>query len=136
LIKEDKAMADKYKNKSLAEQHSLDTCWDLLMAEGQFEALRGCLFTTASEMKRFRQVMVNVVLATDIFDKELNELRKNRWSKAFDPACTLSENESTDLRATIVVSCSFMFYMVLSGVVPSGVLFANLSIYLLAQYAD
>ena len=69
LISEDKEMGDKYRNKSVAEQHSLDSCWDLLMTEGKFEALRSCLFTTEAEMKRFRQVLVNVVLATDIFDK-------------------------------------------------------------------
>lgn len=69
LITEDKEMGDKYRNKSVAEQHSLDSCWDLLMTEGRFEALRNCLFTTEAEMKRFRQVLVNVVLATDIFDK-------------------------------------------------------------------
>lgn len=104
LAIEDKEMGDKYRNKSIAEQHSLDSSWDLLMTEGKFEALRKCLFTSETEMKRFRQVLVNVVLATDIFDKELNDLRKNRWQKAFSSSNTgLTEKESNDLRATIVI---------------------------------
>ena len=69
LIAEDEAMGKKYNNKSVAEQHSLDLGWNLLMTEGKFEALRNCLFTTEAELKCFRQVLVNVVLATDIFDK-------------------------------------------------------------------
>lgn len=49
----------------------------------EFRELRQCLFADETEFKRFRQVLVNVVLATDIFDKELNDLRKTRWEKAF-----------------------------------------------------
>jgi hypothetical protein len=44
-----------------------------------------------------------VVLATDIFDKELNDLRKMRWERAFSgDRDTLCSNDS-DLRATIVI---------------------------------
>ena len=49
------------------------------------------------------QVLVNVVLATDIFDPELNGLRKARWERAFS-SDILSHEERNDLRATIVVS--------------------------------
>jgi hypothetical protein len=54
LAKEDEAMAALYKNKSIAEQHSLDTAWNLLM-EDRFADLRSCLFVDRSEMMRFRQ---------------------------------------------------------------------------------
>ena len=101
LIQEDKVMGDKYHNKSVAEQNSLDLSWDLLMSD-QFSTLRMCLFTSEAELKRFRQVLVNVVLATDIFDKELNSLRKARWEKAFSSE-NLSHQEDNDLRATIVI---------------------------------
>lgn len=44
-----------------------------------------------------------MVLATDIFDKELNDLRKMRWERAFSgDKDDLSINDS-DLRATIVI---------------------------------
>ena len=98
LAKEEGDMASLYKNKSIAEQNSLDICWDLFM-EPNFASLRQAMFVNRSEMLRFRQILVQMVLATDIFDKELNDLRKSRWNKAF------SDEGSTDndLRATIVI---------------------------------
>lgn len=46
--------------------------------------------------------MIYLVLATDIFDKELNDLRKARWFNAFSDlnGTTQSKNE---LKATIVI---------------------------------
>ena len=104
LIKEQKEMGKKYSNKSVAEQNSFDIAWDLLMSD-PFENLRACLFTTELEFKRFRQVVVNVVLATDIFDPELNGLRKKRWERAFsdDGSGSLTGQEEANLRATIVI---------------------------------
>jgi hypothetical protein len=101
VIIESKELAARYKNKSIAEQNSLDIAWDLLMST-EFTELRNCLFSTQTELLRFRQVIVNVVLATDIFDKELNDLRKKRWTKAFsgDEAST---EDFGNLRATIVI---------------------------------
>lgn len=101
LIKEQKAMAAMYRNKSVAEQNSVDISWELLMSD-QFTALRAILFTSQDELDRFRQVVVNVVLATDIFDKELGELRTRRWNKAFSEDCG-SNNDWSDMRATIVI---------------------------------
>ena len=63
LAAEDKELADKYNNKSIAEQHSLDISWELFM-QPQYEALRSCMFASEADLKRFRQVLVNVVLAT------------------------------------------------------------------------
>ena len=68
LCQEDAALAAKYKSKSVAEQNSVDVGWNLLMT-GDFEALRGCIYTSEAEFKRFRQVIVNNIMATDIFDK-------------------------------------------------------------------
>ena len=82
LMKEEPGMAHMYSNKSVAEQNSLDLAWNLLM-EDAFDELRACMFHNRQEMMRFRQVLINVVLATDIFDKELNELRKARWQRSF-----------------------------------------------------
>jgi hypothetical protein len=101
LAKENPELGERYKNKSIAEQNSLDLAWDLLMND-QFMSLRNCMFTTNDELRRFRQVIVNVVLATDIFDKELNGLRKARWNKAFSSE-GLSAEQNNDLRATIVI---------------------------------
>jgi hypothetical protein len=100
LAKEEPEMGEMYRNKSVAEQNSIDVAWDILMM-GQFDKLRKCIFGTQAELRRFRQLVVNVVLATDIFDKELNDLRKVRWDQAFSGEQPL-ENVS-DLRATIVI---------------------------------
>jgi class 3 adenylate cyclase len=106
LIKEGVPIADKYHNKSVAEQNSVDLAWDLLMETEEYGDLQRCLFPTDDEYKRFRQVVVNIVMSTDIFDKELEAQRKNRWSKAFDEP-KKSEDEETeydrDLKATIVI---------------------------------
>jgi hypothetical protein len=102
LIKEEEEMGELYKNKSVAEQNSLDIAWDLLMSE-RFDKLRMCLFANQAELLRFRQVIVNVVLATDIFDKELNDLRKQRWAKAFTDIEEAQKGKHSDLRATIVI---------------------------------
>ena len=56
---------------------------------------------TVPELSRFRQIVVNTVLATDIFDPELNELRKKRWNHAFAESTTSAGTE--DARATVVI---------------------------------
>jgi hypothetical protein len=99
LGKEEPDMAEHYK-KSIAEQNSFDVAWDLLMSK-RFENLRLCMFTSLDELLRFRQTIVNLVLATDIFDKELNDLRKLRWSKAF--AVDKETSIDNNLRSTIVM---------------------------------
>jgi len=100
LAKEHPELATNYRDKSIAEQNSVDVAWDMLMME-QFKDLRKCIFETKEELLRFRQLLVNVVLATDIFDKELNALRKERWTEAFsnsEPGADVN-----NLRATIVI---------------------------------
>ena len=46
-------------------------------------------------------LFTSVVLATDIFDKELNALRKQGCTKAFDDSQEAARDD--DLRATIVI---------------------------------
>lgn len=82
LIKEKASIASVYKGKSVAEQNSVDLAWSLLM-DDSFTALRETIYKTEKERKRFRQLVVNVVLATDIVDKDLKALRNARWEKAF-----------------------------------------------------
>lgn len=101
MAKEDERMAELYRNKSIAEQNSLDLSWSILM-EPKYHELRACLFVDRDELLRFRQIVVQVVLATDIFDKELNGLRKDRWSKAFSND-EQDDELRRDLRATIVI---------------------------------
>jgi hypothetical protein len=60
-LQRDETMAALYKNKSVAEQNSLDIAWAVLMSE-EFEELRATLFATRIGSFRFRQVIVNIVL--------------------------------------------------------------------------
>jgi hypothetical protein len=82
LVKEEAEIAKIYKNKSVAEQNSVDIAWNMLM-EPRYEELRKCIYSTQEELDRFRQLVVNSVMATDIVDKELGALRKKRWDTAF-----------------------------------------------------
>lgn len=102
LIKENKEMGDFYRNKSVAEQNSFDIAWNLLMSDSCVN-LRNCIFANEADLLRFRQVMVNVVMATDIFDKELNDLRRTRWEKAFSDEENSIVGNKSDLKATIVI---------------------------------
>jgi hypothetical protein len=85
LIQENHKLAFLFKGKSVAEQNSIVLAWDTLM-ESRFDELRKCIYSTPYELNRFRQLLANTVLATDIFDKDLQTLRKQRWNKAFDIA--------------------------------------------------
>jgi hypothetical protein len=82
LVKEGDSLAVEYNNKSVAEQRSIRVAWDILM-EDQFSDLRSCIYTSEVEKLRFRQLIVNAVISTDIFDKDLQTLRKKRWNRAF-----------------------------------------------------
>lgn len=75
-----------------------------MYSQDDFKELRACIYTSVDEFMRFRQLVVNVVLATDIFDKELSQLRKNRWTKAFtDYNFQESEEDYINRKATIVI---------------------------------
>ena len=82
LIEENPQLGVKYNDRSVAEQNSLDLAWNILMQE-QYSDLLGILCTNQADLQRFRQLCINAVLATDIMDKGLKELRNGRWDKAF-----------------------------------------------------
>jgi len=107
LVKENSPIAALYKGKSVAEQNSFDISWDLLM-EPAYKNLRRTIYCTASEFKRFRQLVVNSVMATDIVDKDLKKLRNDRWNAAFhgsgaSSSSTSEHKDDTVLKATIVI---------------------------------
>jgi hypothetical protein len=95
LSKERPELGEMYKNKSVAEQNSVDVAWNLLMGP-RFKDLRQCMFTNIRDVKRFRQYVVNLVIATDIFDKDMKELRNSRWKKAFDEGSMYSFSKQSD----------------------------------------
>lgn len=102
LSKEETQLASMYRDKSVAEQNSVDLAWTLLM-EGNFRNLRQCIYRTEAEFHRFRKLVVNTVLATDIMDKELGGLRKERWNKAFSEEIVEDQMTAVNRKATIVI---------------------------------
>jgi len=82
LVSERYDVASYYRNKSVAEQNSVDVAWNLLMNDS-FVDLRRAIYGTEAEFKRFRQLLAQTILATDIMDKKLKELRNLRWDNAF-----------------------------------------------------
>lgn len=102
LVKEGSRMAAAYKGKSVAEQNSVDIAWDLLM-DSSFKDLRRAIYSNEAEFHRFRQLVVNTVMATDIMDKDLNFLRKARWEKAFSGQLDDDVDVATNRKATIVI---------------------------------
>jgi hypothetical protein len=69
VVKGEKELASAYNDKSVAEQNSVDVAWALLM-DDSFSAIR-VIYSNDDELKRFRQLVVNSVMATDIMDKDL-----------------------------------------------------------------
>jgi hypothetical protein len=103
LAEERSGLADKYRNKSIAEQNSINTAWDILMADC-FKNLQHCMFESTEERHRLRQLLVNCVMATDIFDEDLRALRPSRWEKIFpEDASSSSDEEEGNCKATIVI---------------------------------
>lgn len=103
LVKEHTSLAAAYNNKSVAEQNSVDIAWDLLMEEC-YTDLRRTIYCNEVEFKRFRQLIVNTVLATDIMDKTLGEIRKARWNKAFNEQPKQeAAKDNVNRKATIVI---------------------------------
>ena len=114
LIEEEGELAALYANKSIAEQNSIDIAWDLL-GEPKYSDLRGAIYSNQVEYDRFRALVVNAVIATDIFDKDQKQFRQQRWDRAFGEnreeictICTTAEQKAynaqlNNLKATIVI---------------------------------
>ncbi|KAL9179241.1 hypothetical protein ACHAXT_008531 [Thalassiosira profunda] len=82
LVKEHDPLATQFNNSSVAEKRSITVAWDILM-EDRFRELQSLIFVNGDEMQRFKQLLINTVLATDIADKERSAAGKARWQKAF-----------------------------------------------------
>ena len=131
LVKEKAHIALAYNNQSCAEQNSINLAFELVcgnfaghpsqrlpcrltdyfivfrqqLMSPRFDKFRSVLCATESEGKRFRQLVVNSVMATDIVDKELKNLRNARWTKAFDDQGHALESHAVQInrKATIVI---------------------------------
>ena len=94
-------------SRSVAGKTSLELAWDLLM-EPIYNDFRACIYTSMSDKERFRQLLVNAVVAADTSDKELGERSKMRWGQAFRRRDSKGTNaptarEEIDLKTTLLL---------------------------------
>jgi len=82
LVSEEAKIAVEYKFQSIAEQNAVSVAWALLM-QPRFRRIRECIYESSMERKRFRQVLVNAVIATDISDRAALQEQRRKWTLAF-----------------------------------------------------
>lgn len=107
LAQEEPEVASTYHNQAIAEQFSVSVAWTLLMRP-DFADLRAAIYQTEEELRRFRQLVVNCLMATDIFDPTLKALRDQRWNRAFHApsdgiVAAEPEDRVINRKATIVI---------------------------------
>ena len=105
IIKEDPRLASFYRHRSVNEQNSVDIAWGMLLEPAYSDLLR-CICDDEIDRSRFRQVLVNSVIATDLFDKEMKESREARWQRAFDVNIASDATDSaelTNLKSTLII---------------------------------
>ena len=97
-------LAVTYQNKSIAEQHSFNISWKLFMHD-KYADLRSAIFASQEEYDRFRQIVVNCIISTDIFDPTLKESRNQQWRRAFSnvPSHRSFGRDRDNRKATIVI---------------------------------
>jgi 3'5'-cyclic nucleotide phosphodiesterase len=116
-VQEQTVAAVRFAGQSVAEQHSFTMAWSMLM-EPQYIDLHKVLFSNKDDLELFRQVVVNAVMATDLFDANLKQVREERWqlSRWSDPATTDKNNDDDASLASSRASCLVDFIVQLSDV--------------------
>jgi hypothetical protein len=84
-----------------------------MLMEDRFADLRRCIFQTEEDGQRFRQLVVNAVIATDIADTDLQTWRQKRWGKAFHEH--QGDGSAMDRKATLL----FEYILQASDVAPT-----------------
>jgi hypothetical protein len=100
LMREEPTLTAAYQGRSVHEQNALELAWNVLLSD-DFSELRACIYTDMAELKLFRQVMVNCVIATDVFDPALRALRRDRYKRAFSGS--MDSVNGINRKATVAV---------------------------------
>lgn len=89
LALENDKLAIMYNDQSIAENYSIYVGFSELL-KNDFSELREVLFPQKEQYLRFRKIVVNLVLTTDIASPERTQLVKSKWKEAFgDPIETI-----------------------------------------------
>jgi len=94
LVKEKDHVAVMYHGKSPAENHSINLAWTTLMLP-EYKDLVKCLCPTASVKDRLKKLVINAVLATDVFDPDLKDSRNSRWEQVFGDGSSSNNTSNT-----------------------------------------
>ena len=91
----------------MIQQDSVNRAWEWF-AHGKFRLLRKTICPTVFHMRRFREVFVTSVVATDLENAELNDYREARWEQVYDTDATgsslaLYNKEDCELMAILAV---------------------------------
>jgi len=98
LAVEDDRLAILYNDQSIAENWSIYIGFSELLQD-EFQHLRTVLFPEKEEYQRFRKLVVNLVLCTDIASPERSQLVKSKWKEAFgDPVETIERKIQAENR--------------------------------------
>ena len=114
LVKSGSPLSSLYKKRCVSEQNSVDISWWLLMT-ADYDDLRSAIYSDASEKRRFRQVLVNSVIATDFLDSKMQQHRETNWNKVFAERSKskrrnyLDANEKRNLQVTSIIECTMQF---------------------------
>lgn len=82
LVMESDELAIMYNDQSVAEQRSLAIAFSLLMTK-DFQTLRHVIFETDGDYMKFRKIVIDLVLCTDIASPERVQIVKSKWKEAF-----------------------------------------------------
>jgi len=111
LVKEKNEKVSLFHGRCINEQHAFNVGMELLMSE-KYRYIRTMIAATKQEWARFRQVVVNCVLATDTMDQDFWDERRDQWAICFGENATAGESQAhKNQKATI-----FMEYIVQSAV--------------------
>ncbi len=102
VVKEQAAVAQKYGKKSPIEQHSLGVALSVFQRPA-YQELRRYVYSSEKEMKRFRQLVITFVMATDIMDRDAAKEREKRWDRTFSSKKNSADPETVNQRATLVL---------------------------------
>lgn len=82
LVLEHSKTALRFNDVSVAEQHSLVVAFELLHEE-RFQNLQKSIASTEEEYQRFRKMVIQLVLCTDIADPDKTQTFLVKWKQAF-----------------------------------------------------
>ena len=71
--------------------------------DDSYADLRAAIYRTDEEKKLFRQILVNCIMSTDLFDQKLKGRFESRWKVGFPDGPPQEQVSSRNLQATLIV---------------------------------